>query len=150
MRRVCERTAVGKIRGLAYPAPELQAAGSQKLEKLRNGIGAILRMKQRVGEPGGAGKIRRVTQQRRERMIGWEGFERRREIVDLSHAPPDSQTAAVILKQVDAGAAIWSVDHDVQRGIGGQHFSQRSQARFGVGEVVQNAGTDDVVERLSE
>ena len=62
----------------------------------------------------------------------------------------DPETAAVILKHVDAGAAVRRVDHHVQGAVRRQHLAQRAQPGVGIGQVVQHAGADDVVETLAE
>ena len=60
------------------------------------------------------------------------------------------EQAAVFLHHVDARAAIRRIDHDVQRPVLRQRRAQRPQAEVRVGQMVQHAGADDLVEDLSE
>ena len=49
MGRVLDRPALGKVSRLLVPAPEFEAAKREPIVNLRHGIGAILRVQQRVG-----------------------------------------------------------------------------------------------------
>ena len=83
MRRRRERAAPRQVRRLAYPAPERQSGAIEKLHELRDRVRAVLRMKQRVGEPGAGREVGRVAQQRRERMIRRKRLEARGEVANF-------------------------------------------------------------------
>ena len=62
----------------------------------------------------------------------------------------DAEPLAELLQHVDAGPPIGRVHHEVHRAVGLEHVAQRAQPRIRIGEMVQHAGADDLVERLPE
>ena len=58
----------------------------------------------------------------------------------------DADPPAELLQHVDAGPSVRRVHHEVHRAAGRQHVAQGPQARVGVGEMMEHAGADDLIE----
>ena len=83
-------------------------------------------------------------------MIRRQRLEACSQIANLCIRPADAQAPAVLLQHVDARAAVWRIDHDVDGTARCEHFAQCAQTRIGIGRVVEHAGADDVFEGLVE
>ena len=83
-------------------------------------------------------------------MVCRERLEGRGEVADLGHRPADAEAPTVVLEQIDPGAAIGRVNHHIEGAGRLEHVVQGPQPRIGVGQVVQHAGADHVVEALAE
>ena len=57
---------------------------------------------------------------------------------------------AVVLQQVDPGAAVRRIDHHVQRAVWRHRLAQRMKPGVRVGQMVQHASTDDMLECRSK
>ena len=118
---------------MPHPAPKPQASGTEEIEKLRHRIGAILRVQQRVGQAGFVAEVGRIAQQRLQRMVWRQRLQAGSEFANLGRSGADAEPAAVVLQQVDPGAAIGRVHHQVHGAIGCQDVVQRPQSLVGVG-----------------
>ena len=76
MRRAVDRSALRKIGRLLVPAPELEAAPLEPVVNLRHGIGAVLRVQQRVGERVGSREILRPFHDAGDRMVDGQRLNR--------------------------------------------------------------------------
>ncbi len=83
-------------------------------------------------------------------MVRRERFEARGEVADLGRRPADAQAPTVVLKHVDPRAAIGRVNHHMERTSRLEHVVQGPKPRIGVGQMVQHAGADHVLEALAE
>src|ERR1700735_1564779 len=83
-------------------------------------------------------------------MLGGDRPEGRGEIAYLRVRPADAQTPAVLLQHVDARAPVRRVDHDVQGTAGTHNTVKRAQPHDRIRQMMENAGTDGVVEALAE
>src|SRR5450755_56484 len=83
-------------------------------------------------------------------MIWRERFETCREVADLRRRPGNAEPTAVVLKHIDARAAVGCIDHYIDRPGRHQHLAQRPKTCVGVGQMVQHAGADYVVEASPE
>ena len=83
-------------------------------------------------------------------MVRRERLEARGEVAELSRRPVDTEAPTVVLKHVDPGPAIGRVHHHIQCAGRLKHVMQGPQPRIGVGQMVQHAGADYVLEALAE
>ena len=83
-------------------------------------------------------------------MVRWERLEARGKVADLGRRPANAETPTVVLKHIDPGAAIGRVNHHIESAGRLEHVVQGPQPRIGVGQMVQHAGADHVVEALAE
>ena len=79
-----------------------------------------------------------------------QGRQRDGQVLDLLVRWPDPQPAAVFLQHVDAGPAVGGIDHQVDGAVRRQHLPQGGQPRRRVGQVVQHARADDLVESAAQ
>ena len=61
-----------------------------------------------------------------------------------------AKLATVRLEQIDPGAAVWRIDHQVHGAIRREHFAHRAQARIRVRQMVKNTGANDVLEAAAQ
>ena len=148
--RLRQRAALRQIGRLPHPAAKGQPTACDERKELRHGVGAILRVEQRIGQRVLALEIGRLAQQARQRMGARQGRERDRQILNLLIRVTDAQPAAVLLQHVDAGPAVGGVDHQVHGAVWRQHLAQGAQPAVRVGQVVQHAGADDLVEAAAQ
>ena len=94
-----------------------------------------------------SGELRRSW---RDRMVRRERLEACGEVADLGRRRADAEPTAVVLQHIDARAAVGRVDHHVDGAGRLKHVAQRPQAGVGVGQMVQHAGADDVLEASPE
>ena len=127
MRRAIDRSALRKIGRLLVPAPELEAAPLEPIVNLRHGIGAILRVQQRVGERVGPGEILRPFHDASDRMVDRQRLNRLAKIAQVFVPDADPEQPAIILHHVNAGAPVRRVDHDVHRAVAAR--TSRSERR---------------------
>ena len=78
------------VRRLLDPAAESQPRPLAEIKQLRHGIGAVLRVQERVSECRFVSEIRRVAQQLLERMAAWQLPERGDEITNASVGRTDA------------------------------------------------------------
>ncbi len=83
-------------------------------------------------------------------MVRRERPEARGEVADLGRRPTDTQAPTVVLKHVDPRAAIGRVNHHMESTSRLEHVVQDPQPRIGVGQMVQHASANDVLEALTE
>ena len=117
VRRGRQRATPGQIRRLAHPAPERQAGAVEEVQQLRNRVGSVLRMEQRIGQPCPIREVGRVAQERRKGMVRRERLEARSEVADLGRRPADAKAPTVVLKHIDPGAAIGRINHHVEGAV---------------------------------
>ena len=79
-------------------------------------------------------------------MVRRKRLEARGEVADLAVCRADAETPAVVLKHIDACAAVGRVDHHMERAARREHVAQRPQTCIGVGQMMQHARADDVLE----
>ena len=95
-------------------------------------------------------EVRRLPQQSRQRMPGRQRGERDDEIADLIVGGRDPYAAAELLQHVDARPSVRRIHHQVHGAFRVEHVAQRREGRVGIGEMVQDAGAHDLVERHSQ
>ena len=103
-------------------------------------------MQQRVGEGRLVAKVRRFAEQDSERMAGRQRSERRDEVLDAVARGGDAEPLAELLQHVHAGPAVRRVHHEVQCAFAREHCTQRPQPSLGIREMMQHAGTHDLIE----
>ena len=107
-------------------------------------------MKQRIGERVRMSEILRPPRHAGDRMVGRQRTDHGAEVPQLRLRGADPEQAAVLLHHVDAGTPICCIDHQVHCAIGRKDTAQRPKADIRVGQVVEHAGADDLVEHLAE
>jgi len=117
MRRVLDRSALGKVGSLLVPASELEAAKLEPIVDLRHGIGAVLRVQERVGERVGLCEILRPFHNGCYRMVDRQRLNRLPKIAQVFVPDADPEQAAIVLHHGDADASVRRVDHDVHRAV---------------------------------
>ena len=150
MRRVIDRPALRKVGRLLVPAPELEAATLEPIVNLRHGIGAILRVQQRVGERVGSCKVLRPLHDASDRMVDWQRLNRLPKIAQVFVPDADPEQPAIVLHHGNAGAPVRRVDHDVHRAIAREDIAQRAKARVRVAQMMKHPCANDLVERLAK
>src|SRR6266851_9126218 len=83
-------------------------------------------------------------------MVRRERLETCGEVADLDRRPGNAEPAAVVLKHIDARAAVGCVNHYIDSPGGLEHLAQRPKTCVGVGQMVQHAGADYVFEASPE
>ena len=73
-------------------------------------------------------------------------FEARGEIAHFRRRRGDAEAAAIILEHVDTRPAVGRVDHHVDGPRRMKRVAQCTQARVGIGEMMQHTAADDVIE----
>nr|WP_233577846.1 hypothetical protein [Paracoccus yeei] len=137
-----------QIRRLPDPPAQAQAAARDEIQELRHGVGPIPEMQQRVGQAGLVLEIGRGLHQRPYRVSRRQGLQRLEQVRDLGRADAKAKAAAIILQQIDAGATMGRIKHQVHRALRRQHRAQGSQPGIRVRQVMQDAGADNLVEFL--
>ena len=107
-------------------------------------------MEQRIGECGRIGEILGLPRHTGDRMIGRQRPDHAAQVAELGFRGGDAEQAAILLHQVDSGAPVCGIDHQVHGAVRRKHAAQRSKAKIGVGQVMEHTGTDDLVEHLVE
>src|SRR5262249_17826940 len=92
--------------------------------------------------------VMRSSQQRCQGMTGRECLDHCRELFNLVWRSADAEAVTIFLEQVNAGAAVGGIDHQIDRAGRSQNTSQRAQALVRVGKVMQDAGADDQIEAM--
>src|SRR5271165_2944091 len=83
-------------------------------------------------------------------MVRRERLEARGEVADLGRRMAHAEAPTVLLKHIDPRTAIGRVNHHIEGASRLEDVAQGLEPRIGVGQVVQDAGADDVVEALAE
>jgi len=91
-------------------------------------------------------EIRRLAQQILQGMSGRQHIERVDEIPDLLIAGGNADAFAEFLQHVNSGPSVRRIHHEVHRAIRLQNLAQSAEPRIRVSEMVENAGTYDLVE----
>ncbi len=150
MRRARKCPALWEIGRLLIPAAKLEAAPLKPVMDLRDGKGAVPRVQQRVGERIRLTEILRSLFDARDWMVGGERTDDRGEVPQLPRVSANPEQPAVVLHHGDAGATVSAVHHHMHRAVGGKDIAQRPQPCVRVGEVVQHARANDLIECLAE
>ena len=95
-------------------------------------------------------EVRRLAQQRRQRVPGRQRAERGDQLANPLVGGRDAEAPAELLQHVDAGPPVRRVDHEVHRAAGRQHVAQRREPRVRDRQVMQHARADDLIERRPE
>ena len=138
--------AVRAVGRLPDPPAERQPSRCEEIEQLRDRIGAVLRVQQRIGERRLVPEVRRLAQQRCQRMSGRQRAERGDEIPNSRIVGLDAEPSAELLQHVDAGPSVRRIHHQVHRAVGLQHVAQRAESRIGIRQMMEDAGADDLIE----
>ena len=141
-----DRAALRQVRRLPVPASKRQTVALDEVEQLRDGIRPVARVQQGIGQSIGASCIPRSAKRRHQRVGLRQCLERVDEIAHLLLRRSDAKSPAVLLEQVDAGPAVRRVHHQVDRALGPQHGSKRTQTCVRIGKMVKHTGTHDQIE----
>ena len=150
MRRVLDRAALRKVGRLLVPAPKLEAATLEPIVNLRHGIGALLRVQQRVGERVGLREILRPFHDASDRMVDRQRLNRLPKIAQVFVPDADPEQPAIVLHHGNAGAPVRRVDHDVHRAVAREDIAQRAKAGVRVAQMMKHACANDLVEGLAK
>ena len=83
-------------------------------------------------------------------MIGWQRLQRRDQIADSIIRRMDADPPAKLLQHINAGSPIGGIDHQVHRAIRLQHIAQGSKSGIRIGQMMQYAGADNLIEAVSQ
>ena len=109
-----------------------------------------MRVEQRIGERVRISEILRPSRHAGDRMVGRQRTDHGAEVAQFLLRGADPEQAAVLLHHIDAGTPIWRIDHQLHRATGRKDIAQRPEAGIRVGQMVEHAGADDLVEGLAE
>ena len=91
-------------------------------------------------------KIRSVAKKLFERMTGRQGLERNHKIVDVVIGGANAGPSAELLQDVNTGASVRRIHHQMHGPFRFQHTAQGVEANRGIGQMVQDSRTDNLVE----
>src|SRR5271163_3935502 len=91
-------------------------------------------------------KIWRLAEQGFQRMSGRQRVESTGEILNFGVSSFDTNPSAELLQHINAGSSVRRVHHEVHRPVPLECTPQSSEARIGVGEMMENPGTHDLIE----
>src|SRR5271157_2875869 len=83
-------------------------------------------------------------------MVGRQCTDHRAEVPQLLLRGADSEQTTILLHHVDAGTAICRIDHQMHCTVRRKDIAQRSKAGIRVGQMMEHARADDLVEFASE
>src|SRR5688572_19190046 len=107
-------------------------------------------MKQRVGDGRLVPKIRRLCQQRCQRVPWRQGPKRFDQIADPVLRRPDPEQAAILLQHVYARSTVRSVHHQMHGPVGLKCSSQSSKAQLRFRQVMEYSCAYDLIKFSSE
>src|SRR5262245_50930437 len=93
--------AVWTVGSLPDPATEPEAGVLDEVEQLRDRVRAVLRVQERIGERRFVLKVRRLTQQRLQRMTAGQLAERGAKILNPGICRANADAPAELLQHVD-------------------------------------------------
>ena len=135
-----------KVGRLLVPAPKLEAATLEPIVNLRHGIGAILRVQQRVGKRVGLRKVLRPFHDASDRMVDRQRLNCLPKIAEVFVPDADPEQPAIVLHHGNAGAPVRRVDHDVHCAVARKDIAQCAEAGVRIAQVMKNACANDLVE----
>jgi hypothetical protein len=147
VRATGQYSALGEVGSLLDPATEGHPALIEPSVYLRDGVGAILGMKERVRDCLRPPKILRAAQQARDRVVRRQRFERVAETLQIRRRRADFEQAAVLLHHIDSSPAVACVDHQAHRAARSQDVAEGAKTVVRVGQVMQHSGTNRQIER---
>ena len=150
MWRLRDHPALSQVGSLLDPAAEGHAAALEPRIELRNGVGAIVGMKQCVCQGVGMIDVDRPAHHAGDRMGRRQLLERVAKLSQVRVRGSDPEQATVLLHHVDAGPPVQRVHHQVHRPLRTQDIAKGTQADVGIGQMVKHSGADHLVERASE
>src|SRR5271163_4279447 len=150
VRTLRQGAALGQIRRLLDPATKRHAAPIEPRIHFRDGIGAILGMKERIRHRFGSPEIVSAPQHVRDRMVLWQRVERGGETSEIRRRWVDLEQPAVLLHHIDSGPAIACVDHHAHRAVRSEDIAERAKTFVRVGQVMQHAGANHQIERSTK
>jgi hypothetical protein len=130
---------------------DAQVGARQERLDLGHGVAAVLHVEQEVHQPRIAGPAQVAPGARLEGMVGTPAVEQlARQCHLLGQRVRAAEPPHEVLHHVHALAAVGRVDHQAQPARRREHVGERAQPGVGIGQVVEHARRDHVVEALAE
>jgi hypothetical protein len=131
---------------LLDPTREGEAGGVEEIEDLRDGVGAVLWMKEGVSERGFVAEVGSLAEEAFERMAGWEEAEGGDEVANAFVGSADAEAVGEVLEHVNAGASVGSVKHEVHGSVGFEDGAEGAEPGVRVAEMMEDSSRDDLIE----